>query len=64
MKAYQRPVSEIISLQLKDGLLDNLGEPKGSYDVNGLVRDRNIEEIGGDYNPNNANVFSKSLWEE
>lgn len=60
MKAYQKPVSEIISLQLKDTVLDQLGEPKGSFDVEGLDKDPVAEEIGGD----EANVFSKSLWEE
>ena len=61
MKAYQKPVSEIISLQLKDTVLDHqLGEPKGSFDVKELDKDSVTEEIGGD----EANVFSKSLWEE
>ena len=61
MKAYQRPVSEIISLQLKAGVLNDFeGAPKGSYDVERLDKDPITEEIGGD----DANVFSKSLWEE
>ena len=60
MKAYQKPVSEIISLQLKAGLLVNDGVPKGSFDVKELDKDPVTEEIGGD----EANVFSKSLWEE
>lgn len=63
MKAYQIPVTEIISLNLTDGILkngDNNGEPFGSYDVEPLIPDPDMEEIGGD----DVNVFSKSLWEE
>ena len=60
MKAYQKPVSEIILLQLKDTVLDKQGEPRGSFDVERLDIDPDAEEIGGD----EANVFSKSLWEE
>lgn len=60
MEAYQRPVTEIISLQLKTGVLDFEGVPEGSYDVERLDKDPITEEIGGD----DVNVFSKSLWEE
>ena len=60
MKAYQIPVTEIISLHLTDGLLNNNGDPYGSFDVEPLVPDPDMEDIGGD----DANAYSKSLWDE
>lgn len=63
-KEYQAPVTDIEELHLKQGCLEDGrdGVPTGSYGVDGLVRDPETEEIGGD---RNANTYhTTTLWDE
>lgn len=63
-KEYQAPVTDIEELHLKQGCLEDGrdGVPTGSYGVDGLVRDPDIEEIGGDLNANTYHMTT--LWDE
>ena len=62
MKEYQTPVTKIVEFHLKHGCLKDRwdGVPYGSYAVDRLEPDPNIEEIGGD----EAKTYHMTLWEE
>ena len=61
MKQYHTPITDIVALNTRSGYLDERdGVPAGSYEVEKLEGDPNIEEIGSD----DANTFQSSLWEE
>lgn len=58
---YMAYLSGTDQITIKVPVFDKDGyDTRGSFDVEGLDKDPDAEEIGGD----EANVFSKSLWEE